>query len=279
MEIIEAAGLEIFLYRTAIRQGACWTSTVAPGLWLGTLAQGSVAIDRQPAAWAPGMAARFWSADPFPSHHTATGDGMVAGVFLRVKPDAVADLLGPEAERLTAGRPDGARPDGARPDGAHVVDLPMALIWRMLGTSGPAISRRLHLTAMALHMLGLALDTIGDADTVAPPARLSAGDIERLHAARDILLGNLAAPPDVPMLARMVGLNTRKLGQGFRLLFGSPVYAFVKSRRLEEARRLIEDEGLGVAQAAWRVGYSPAHLSTAFRRHHGVAPTALRQQI
>ncbi|MEN2976602.1 AraC family transcriptional regulator (plasmid) [Tistrella bauzanensis] len=274
MEIIEAAGLEIFLYRTTIHQGACWTSTVAPGLWLGTLAQGSVAIDRQPAAWAPGMAARFWSADPFPSHHTATGDGMVAGVFLRVKPDALADLLGPEVERLTAGRP-----DGPQSDGTHVVDLPMALIWRMLGTSGPPASRRLHLTAMALHLLGLALDTIGDADTVAPSARLSAGDIERLHAARDILLGNLAAPPDVPMLARMVGLNTRKLGQGFRLLFGSPVYAFVKSRRLEEARRLIEDEGLGVAQAAWRVGYSPAHLSTAFRRHHGVVPTALRQQI
>ncbi|HAE49258.1 MAG TPA: AraC family transcriptional regulator, partial [Tistrella mobilis] len=219
-----------------------------------------------PADWAPGSAARFWAADGFESRHTALADGAIAGVFLRVLPDAVEDLLGPDGARLTGGSGRAA---------AHV-PVSMGLVWRMLGITGPAAARRLHLTAAALHLLGHVVEageTDGPRTEPATPA-LSPADIERLHAARELLLRDLAAPPSVPDLARAVGLNARKLGRGFQALFGSPVYAFVKARRLDEARRLIEEEGLGIAEAAWRVGYSPAHFSTAFRKRHGLAPGA-----
>ncbi|WP_372094432.1 helix-turn-helix domain-containing protein [Tistrella mobilis] len=276
METVAAAGLEIYLYRSRIRQGECWSSVVAPGLWLGTLAAGRVVVGGDeddapegraaPADWAPGSAARFWAADGFESRHTALADGAIAGVFLRVLPDAVEDLLGPDGARLTG---------GAGRAAAHV-PVSMGLVWRMLGITGPAAARRLHLTAAALHLLGHVVEageTDGTRTGPATPA-LSPADIERLHAARELLLRDLAAPPSVPDLARAVGLNARKLGRGFQALFGSPVYAFVKARRLDEARRLIEEEGLGIAEAAWRVGYSPAHFSTAFRKRHGLAPGA-----
>ncbi|WP_449221217.1 helix-turn-helix domain-containing protein [Tistrella mobilis] len=287
METVAAAGLEIYLYRSRIRQGECWSSVVAPGLWLGTLAAGRVVVDGAegaggmrdggpaPADWAPGSAARFWAAEGFESRHTALADGAIAGVFLRVLPDAVEDLLGPEGARLT----------GGAGRAAAYVPVSMGLVWRMLGITGPAAARRLHLTAAALHLLGHVVEAgeaggAGGADGAGGdrPGRdgvaLSPADIERLHAARELLLRDLAAPPSVPDLARAVGLNARKLGRGFQALFGSPVYAFVKTRRLDEARRLIEDEGLGIAEAAWRVGYSPAHFSTAFRKHHGLPPSA-----
>ncbi|WP_372023090.1 AraC family transcriptional regulator (plasmid) [Tistrella mobilis] len=281
METVTAAGLEIYLYRSRIRQGECWSSVVAPGLWLGTLAAGRVAVGgageadepAAPADWVPGMAARFWAARGFESRHTARADGTIAGVFLRVLPEAVEDLLGP----------DGARLAGGAGREAASVPVSMGLVWRMLGTTGTGTARRLHLTAAALHLLGHVVEA-GDAggtgsgrDAVARSPGdvvLSPGDIERLHAARDLLLRDLAAPPPVPDLARAVGLNARKLGRGFQALFGSPVYAFVKNRRLDEARRLIEDEGLSIAEAAWRVGYSPAHFSTAFRKRHGLPPGA-----
>ncbi|HAE49259.1 MAG TPA: AraC family transcriptional regulator, partial [Tistrella mobilis] len=44
METVAAAGLEIYLYRSRIRQGECWSSVVAPGLWLGALAAGRVVV-------------------------------------------------------------------------------------------------------------------------------------------------------------------------------------------------------------------------------------------
>ena len=43
-------------------------------------------------------------------------------------------------------------------------------------------------------------------------------DIEQLHRAKDILVQQAKMPPTLVELARMVGVNERKLKQGFRQL-------------------------------------------------------------
>ncbi|CCG07771.1 helix-turn-helix transcriptional regulator [Pararhodospirillum photometricum] len=185
-------------------------------------------------------------------------------MFVRVVPDDAQALLGREVADLPvpAWTPDGPR--------LGCEASQRAVAWQMLTCPADAPGRSLYLSAKGLELLAsLALPS-------RDPAPLGLAGTQRLYEARDILLATLEAPPSVPELARAVGLSARSLSRGFSRLFGQPVYAFVKARRLERARRLIETDALTIAEAAYAIGYHPSHLSTAFRRHFGVAPSALR---
>lgn len=50
----------------------------------------------------------------------------------------------------------------------------------------------------------------------------------------------------------------------------------LQETRLTRGRELILNGGLSVSEAAWHVGYAPAHFSVAFRRRFGAAPSSLR---
>ena len=50
----------------------------------------------------------------------------------------------------------------------------------------------------------------------------------------------------------------------------------LQEERLLRGRELILSGGLSVSEAAWHVGYAPAHFSVAFRRRFGLSPSALR---
>jgi AraC family transcriptional regulator, transcriptional activator of the genes for pyochelin and ferripyochelin receptors len=116
-----------------------------------------------------------------------------------------------------------------------------------------------------------------------PPARqnghaLNRSDTERIHEARDYLLANMAAPPGLEALARHAGVNEFKLKRGFKAVFGASPHAYLLAHRLDAVKNLVLDTDLTIAEIAHRVGYSdPAHLTTAFRRKHGVPPSALRR--
>ena len=280
MEIIETAGLEVFVDSRPVRHGASWASIVQPGFWFGTVLQGRLAIQKvernDSDDWGPGAAAHFWSDRPFETHHVALADGHISGVFIRVGIDALEQVAGPGAaallERSVA---DAARRYRiVRSDGAPLIQ---SVAWQMLGCSLSGASRRLYLGGKALQMMALLIDRdAGEAAAVSDGAQLrSPRDIERLYEARDILLANLRDPPSVPELARMVGTNARALGQGFVEQFGMPVYAFAKARRLEEAHLMLEAGERSIARVAHAFGYQPGHFATEFRKRFGISPGAL----
>jgi len=97
---------------------------------------------------------------------------------------------------------------------------------------------------------------------------------ERVRDARDILDGSLVRPPKTLELAQMVGTNVTSLQAGFRQAFGTTIFGYVRARRLEMARILIGEHGLGIAEAGYKVGFtSAAAFTAAYRRHFGCPPT------
>lgn len=95
-----------------------------------------------------------------------------------------------------------------------------------------------------------------------------------LDEAMDILRAEWTDPPTIARLARRIGLNECYLKAGFRERFGMTIAGYVRTLRMVEARRLIEQEGHSVQQAALSVGFSnPSHFSAAFRRIHGCNPS------
>jgi AraC family transcriptional regulator, transcriptional activator of the genes for pyochelin and ferripyochelin receptors len=106
-------------------------------------------------------------------------------------------------------------------------------------------------------------------------APLKRDDIDRLHHARDILINQLDHPPSILHLARQVGLNDFKLKQGFRQLFGTTVFGYLRDYRLEQARLLLAEEQLNVQQVARAIGYTHSgYFAKAFKQKFGVSPKA-----
>ncbi|NEQ42212.1 MAG: helix-turn-helix transcriptional regulator [Leptolyngbya sp. SIOISBB] len=135
--------------------------------------------------------------------------------------------------------------------------------------------QQLYLESKALELLALQFAVWTESRSRSKEVTLRSADIEQIYEARDILQRQTAPPPSLSELARQVGWNDRKLKQGFRQLFGTTVFGYLQSYRLEQARLLLRDANRTVAQVALKVGYTnPEAFSTAFRRKFAVSPKA-----
>lgn len=139
-------------------------------------------------------------------------------------------------------------------------------------------TRELWLAGKALEMVAYAVDAIIPQRTASASseARLTSADVEKLQQAKQILYARMQQPPSLAELALSVGINSRKLNGGFRRLFGESVFAYLQTVRLETAWELLSVGEMSVSSVAYRVGYTPAHLSVAFSKRFGVSPKALR---
>ena len=100
-------------------------------------------------------------------------------------------------------------------------------------------------------------------------------DVKRIYEARNLLLASIEEPPKLDELSRAVGVNSKKLTAGFRAIFGKSPAEVLKDYRFEQAYMMLTTGELNVSQVAYRVGYSVAHFSTAFRKRFGISPKEL----
>jgi AraC family transcriptional regulator, transcriptional activator of the genes for pyochelin and ferripyochelin receptors len=139
-------------------------------------------------------------------------------------------------------------------------------------------SKSLELTALALEQLveGIADPdpTLCPASSLHPASMLRPDDVERLYHAREILQRNLENPPSLVTLARQVGLNDYKLKSGFRQVFNTTVFGYLRDYRLEQARQLLAERQLSVTEVCNMVGYSSlSAFNAAFRKKFGCNPS------
>ncbi|WP_435105108.1 helix-turn-helix transcriptional regulator [Arhodomonas sp. AD133] len=117
----------------------------------------------------------------------------------------------------------------------------------------------------------------GESSELARASSVSATDVARLRSARNVLVNELVEPPGLRQLALRSGLNEFKLKKGFKELFGTTVYGFVREQRLHRARMLMETKDYNVTRAAMAVGYaSVARFSEAFKTRFGISPGRYR---
>ncbi|MFW5488875.1 MAG: helix-turn-helix transcriptional regulator [Desulfovibrio sp.] len=110
------------------------------------------------------------------------------------------------------------------------------------------------------------------------PIPLSQGDLSRIYQAREILEDQLDAPPTLPQLARLTGLNEFKLKRGFRQVFATTPYNHLRTTRMNKAREYIEKGEMNVCEACMAVGYSNlGNFIDLFKKHFGTTPGGLRK--
>jgi AraC-like DNA-binding protein len=90
---------------------------------------------------------------------------------------------------------------------------------------------------------------------------------------------HLDANHSLTALARRFGINECKLKRGFKGLFGTTVFGYLRRRRMEYAATRLEGSNATILEIAEEVGYSnPSHFSRAFEEEFGCLPRDFRRR-
>ena len=154
-------------------------------------------------------------------------------------------------------------------------------IHQILNCPYRGLLRRLYLESKVLELITHKLSQIAFTESsLRNPSALRPSDIERIHEAKDILIRNIENPPSLLQLARKVGLNDYKLKIGFRQVFGTTVFGYLRECRMERARLLFEKRELNVADVAFAVGYTHlGHFAAMFKKQFGIKPSSYLTEI
>jgi AraC-like DNA-binding protein len=101
-------------------------------------------------------------------------------------------------------------------------------------------------------------------------------DREKILKAREVLIQSIGEPVTIKELSRKVAMNECYLKKGFKEMFGTTIFDFYQSQRMEHAKYLLYEKGLTVTDVSVLLGYSSiSHFSTAFKKHTGLKPCEL----
>ena len=101
-------------------------------------------------------------------------------------------------------------------------------------------------------------------------------DRDKIALAREILLQHIGEPLTIRELSRKAAINECYLKKGFKEMYGTTIFDFFQSQRMEHAKYLLYEKGLTVTDVSAQLGYSSiSHFSTAFKKHTGLKPCEL----
>ena len=98
-------------------------------------------------------------------------------------------------------------------------------------------------------------------------------NVLKIRKAKEIIISRMAEPPSLQELANEIGLNIKKLKEGFKQIYGDTVYSFLFDYKMEHSRRLLETNQYNVNEVGLQVGYSTSsHFIAAFKKKFGTTP-------
>lgn len=113
-------------------------------------------------------------------------------------------------------------------------------------------------------------------DTITCKFLANEADRDKVAKAREILIQHIGEPITIKELSRKVAINECYLKKGFKEMFGTTIFDFYQSQRMEHAKYLLYEKGMSVTEVALFLGYSSiSHFSTAFKKHTGLKPCEL----
>lgn len=207
-------------------------------------------------------------------------DGQTDGAFrlvsIHMPADAMAGLTGLNMDELRrrARMLSGERSHrdaflGVAPSSSALQRVACDLLGFGCNHDGPCLSRALYLRAKAMEAIACFVqENLEQADMPLPIP----GDRQRLIEARALLEQNYGKEWTVQSLARAVGLNEKRLQQGFQALYGCPAHACLTRIRLNAAVAMLK-RGASVTETAACCGFANlSHFSRMFRGHTGITP-------
>ena len=133
--------------------------------------------------------------------------------------------------------------------------------------------KNLYFKGKAYELLSLYFNRSADADVEQCPFLVDETNVIKIRKAKDIVISRIAEPPSLQELADEIGLNIKKLKEGFKQIYGDSVFSFLFDYKMEVARKLLEAGDDNVNEVGLKVGYSTSsHFISAFKKKYGTTP-------
>ncbi len=133
--------------------------------------------------------------------------------------------------------------------------------------------KNLYFKAKAYELLSLYFNKSEGANIEQCPFLVDETNVIKIRKAKDIIISRMAEPPSLQQLADEIGLNIKKLKEGFKQIYGDSVFSFLFDYKMEVARKLLESGNDNVNEVGLKVGYSTSsHFIAAFKKKYGTTP-------
>lgn len=100
--------------------------------------------------------------------------------------------------------------------------------------------------------------------------------VKHIH---DFILEHISEHYTLNELAERFDISLTSMKTCFRGVYGTSVYAYLRTYRLQLAEKLLKDGRLYVAEIAYHIGYeNPNKFTSAFKKAYGVQPTEFRKR-
>ena len=101
-------------------------------------------------------------------------------------------------------------------------------------------------------------------------------DYDKISELEDYIKSNLNKTLTINELAVLVGMNTSKLKQQFKIVYNSTIFKYITEQRMLKAKELIMNDNYSITEASYKVGYkNPQHFTVAFKKLYGYLPSKL----
>ncbi|MFV0247500.1 MAG: helix-turn-helix transcriptional regulator [Tenacibaculum sp.] len=131
----------------------------------------------------------------------------------------------------------------------------------------------LYLRGKTYELLSLHFNSNENSNDKNCPFLVDDKEILKIRNAKDLIILKMSEPPSLQDLANSVGLNIRKLKEGFKQIYGDTVYSFLFNYKMEHARKMLETKQFNVNEVGLQIGYSTSsHFIVAFKKKFGVTP-------
>jgi AraC-like DNA-binding protein len=155
-----------------------------------------------------------------------------------------------------------------------VISPSMAIVLnQLINYSLNSSIKQLYFKAKAYELLSLYFNRSEDANVEQCPFLVDEANVIKIRKAKDIIVSRMAEPPTLQELADEIGLNIKKLKEGFKQIYGDSVFSFLFDYKMEVARKLLESGNNNVNEVGLKVGYSTSsHFIAAFKKKYGTTP-------
>lgn len=162
----------------------------------------------------------------------------------------------------------------------HITPDQFAILYDVINCKRKPFIRHHYLLAKFNELLLLHLEQSVHYSMKSQSADLREDELQRVYKVRDMLSREPSKSYSLIGLAHAVGTNDATLKRQFKQVFGTTVFAYLTSCRMELAKTLLLKNNQKVAVVAQEVGYKYAsHFSTAFRKYFGYLPNKLLRSM
>lgn len=138
------------------------------------------------------------------------------------------------------------------------------------------ILKKVYVEAKVIELLSLQIAQ-ANTEVSLKKSHLPKADIEKLYHAKELVMANITEPYSLTQLARITGLNSFKLKEGFKELFDNTVFGYLADIRMQQAHALLKRNEHSISEIAHLIGYkNPHHFSAAFKKKYGIVPSKLK---